>query len=736
MFKRKLLGKPKASKREWKVQRTLELHLQAILNCSMLNCSEKDTFVDFVIKPRVHDSKYFMEQMLLAKQDEAGVILTDEQNDFLFADASRMEEIEELSANICLMARIQPADHTSDDGPSYESAFISEVQSLSIDENNEPMYPTHTKIINSTIGDDQINSNIKFDLFQGNVNSGSVVKKIQHVLILCGCESNLYTISISDIAASSPVCLMSKTTSTKSWLWHRRLSHLNFGTINDLTTIDLVDGLPKFKYGKDHVCSACERGKRKKASHPPKLVPNDHSKLELLHLDLCGPMRVASINGKKYILVIVDDLYIYTWVYFLRSKDETPEIIKKFIAQAQLNYKTKVCKIRTDNAEPMNTPSKEDFDNLFGPVLEEYFEKTSSDTTINSTAQPTQVYEDSSSTSSIFVDTHEAPLCIDFEESFVLVARLEAVQKFIAYASHKNITIFQMDVKTGFLNGPLKEEVYASQTEGFIDPEFLDHVYRLKKALYGLKQAPRAWYDKLSSFLIEHGFTKGIIDPNFVTDVMGKGHILFHQSPRVRFTSQSQYAIELLKKHGLDECVSLSTPMATKRLDADLQGTLTDQMILSVLIGGLCYLNSSRPRHCFCYFCMCLVIKQCPMSPHLNDVKRKIFRYMRQTYNMGLWYLKDSRFELIAYSDANHAGCKDNCKSTSGGLQFLGGKLVSWSSKKQDCTAMSTTEVEYVSLSACCAQSAIAISYTVMSDSEESGITYTAVSSPMEDYQI
>ncbi|GJR42010.1 retrovirus-related pol polyprotein from transposon TNT 1-94 [Tanacetum coccineum] len=175
----------------------------------------------------------------------------------------------------------------------------------------------------------------------------------------------LYTISISDMAASSPVCLMSKATSTKSWLWHRRLSHLNFGTINDLTRLDLVDGLPKFKYGKDHLCSACERGKRKKASHPPKLVPSDHSKLELLHMDLCGPMRVASINGKRYILVIVDDYSRYTWVYFLRSKDETPEIIKKFIAQAQLNYKAKVCKIRTDNGtEFKNTTLKAHYEKL------------------------------------------------------------------------------------------------------------------------------------------------------------------------------------------------------------------------------------------------------------------------------------------------------------------------------------------------------------------------------------
>ncbi|GKB47551.1 retrovirus-related pol polyprotein from transposon TNT 1-94 [Tanacetum coccineum] len=117
---------------------------------------------------------------------------------------------------------------------------------------------------------------------------------------------------------------------------------------------------------------------------------------------------------------------------------------------------------------------------------------------------------------------------IDYEESFAYVARLEAVRMFVAFAAHKNITIFQMDVKTDFLNGPLKEEVYVSQPEGFIDPEFPDHVYRLKKALYDFKQAPRAWYDKLSSFLIEHGFTKGIIDLTLFTRCHG-GDILLVQ---------------------------------------------------------------------------------------------------------------------------------------------------------------------------------------------------------------
>ncbi|GKA62596.1 retrovirus-related pol polyprotein from transposon TNT 1-94 [Tanacetum coccineum] len=148
-----------------------------------------------------------------------------------------------------------------------------------------------------------------------------------------------YVVSKPKIDVRSTLKANDKETSTKSWLWHRRLLNLNFGTINDLTILDLVDGPPKFKYGKDHFCFACKRGKSKKASHPLKLVSSDHSKLELLHMDLCSPMRVASINGKKYILVIVDDYSRYTWVYFLHSKDETPEIIKKFIAQAQLNYK-------------------------------------------------------------------------------------------------------------------------------------------------------------------------------------------------------------------------------------------------------------------------------------------------------------------------------------------------------------------------------------------------------------
>ncbi|GKA40657.1 retrovirus-related pol polyprotein from transposon TNT 1-94 [Tanacetum coccineum] len=142
---------------------------------------------------------------------------------------------------------------------------------------------------------------------------------------------------------------MSRATSTKFWLWHRRLSHLNFGTINQLTSHDLVEGLPKFKNNKDHLCSACEQGKSKKALLSPKLVPSTESKLELLHMDMCSPIRVSSINGKKYILVIFDDYSRYTWVSFLRTKDEAPDMIIDFVNQVQRNLKAQILMIRTDN---------------------------------------------------------------------------------------------------------------------------------------------------------------------------------------------------------------------------------------------------------------------------------------------------------------------------------------------------------------------------------------------------
>ncbi|GKC53072.1 retrovirus-related pol polyprotein from transposon TNT 1-94, partial [Tanacetum coccineum] len=226
---------------------------------------------------------------------------------------------------------------------------------------------------------------------------------------------------------------------------------------------------------------------------------------------------------------------------------------------------------------------------------------------------------------------------INFEESYAPVARLEAVKIFVAYAAHKNFLIFQMDVKTTFLNGPLKEEVFVRQPDGFVDPEFPNHVYHLKKAL-----STKIVFAKIFEKLMKDNFEMSMIG-----EMVG---LQVHQSPRGIFICQSQYTMDILKKHGMEKC------------------------------------DTARPT-----------------DKHLKEVKR-IFRYLRQTINMSLRYSKDSGFELIAYADVDNTGCNDDCKSTSGGIKFLGDKLVSWSFKKQDCTAMSSAEAEYVSLSACCAK--------------------------------
>nr|GFA58977.1 retrovirus-related Pol polyprotein from transposon TNT 1-94 [Tanacetum cinerariifolium] len=176
------------------------------------------------------------------------------------------------------------------------------------------------------------------------------VRNLEGVDLLKGdCSTNLYTINLHEMASASPICLMARASSTKSWLWHQRFSYLNVDTINDLARNDLVAGLPKFKYHKEHLCPSCEQGKSKRASHPPKPVPNSRQRYYLLHMDLCRPMRISSINGKRYVLVIVDDYSRYTWVHFLKSKDEAPEVIIKFLKRITVLLQSPIIIIRTDN---------------------------------------------------------------------------------------------------------------------------------------------------------------------------------------------------------------------------------------------------------------------------------------------------------------------------------------------------------------------------------------------------
>nr|GFB18657.1 putative ribonuclease H-like domain-containing protein [Tanacetum cinerariifolium] len=188
------------------------------------------------------------------------------------------------------------------------------------------------------------------------------IRNLEGVDLLTGSlRNNLYTQSLQDMMASSPICLLSNASKTKSWLWHRRLSHLNFGAINHLARQGLVRGLPKLKFKKHHLYSACAMGKSTKKTHKPKSKDTNQEKLYLLHMDLCGPMRVKSVNGKKYILVIVDDYSRFSWVKFLRSKDETPMFIIKFLKMIQVWLNVPVRRIQTDNRTEFVNQTLQDY---------------------------------------------------------------------------------------------------------------------------------------------------------------------------------------------------------------------------------------------------------------------------------------------------------------------------------------------------------------------------------------
>ncbi|KAG2404657.1 Retrovirus-related Pol polyprotein from transposon RE1 Retro element 1 [Vigna angularis] len=307
--------------------------------------------------------------------------------------------------------------------------------------------------------------------------------------------------------------------------------------------------------------------------------------------------------------------------------------------------------------------------------------------------------------------------------------------------------LYQMDVKSAFLNGFIKEEVYVSQPPGFEDFKYPNHVYKLKKALYGLKQAHRSWYERLSTFLIENDFSRGKVDSTLFIKKVGKhilivqvyvddiifgstndslcegfaqimqgefemsmiGELTFFLGLQIKqtdggtFVSQTKYCREVLKKFGMDTCKEANTPMATScYLDKDESGEGVNETMFRGMIGSLLYLTASRPD-IMQSVCVCARYQANPKESHLIAVKR-ILKYLKGTTSFGLWYPSDASLSLIGYSDADYGSCKIDRKSTSGTCHFLGCSLVSWHSKKQACVALSTTKAEYIAAGNCCAQ--------------------------------
>ncbi|GJY83142.1 retrovirus-related pol polyprotein from transposon TNT 1-94 [Tanacetum coccineum] len=791
-------------------------------------------------------------------------------------------------------------------------------------------------------GNDQIARIMGYGDYQlGNV----VISRVYYVKGLGRSrDTNLYTISLNDMLKSSPICLLSKASKTKSWLWHHRLSYLNFGTMNKLAKDGLARGIPRLKFQKDHYPNVqtdngtefvnqtlrewyenvgithqtsvartpqqngvverqtrtlvkaaqemlifskallflwaeainttcytqnCSLIRHRYNKTPYELMQDKKPDLSFFHVfgSLCYPTNdhedLGKFDAKAYIGIFVgyEPAKKAFRIYNKRTRIISETIHVTFdelttMASEQFNlgpgllYMAPTTSSTGLVSNPVSCipPIRDDWDHLFQPMFDEYFNPTTIDAlSTNSTSQGSssnvrqihtpfehlvrwnkdhhianvigdlscsvstrkqletdamwcyfddfltsvepknfkqamtepswinamqeeihecerlEVWELVSCPDKVFliklkwiykVKTEEsggvlknkARLVaqgfrkedgIDFEESFALVARIDTICIFIVNAAHKNMTIYQMDVKTAFLNSELKEEVYVSQPEGFVDQDNPSHMYKLKQALYGLKQAPRAWYDMLSSFLISQQFSKGAVDPTLFTrharndillvqiyvvniifastntamcnefanqmttkfkmSMMGQMSFFlglqFSQSPRDIFINQSKYASKIIKKYGLHSTDSVDTPMIeNKKLDEDLQGKQVDATLYHGMIGSLMYLTASRPDLNY-VVCLCARYQAKPTEKHLQAVKR-IFRYLNETINMSLWYSKDTDMSLTAYVDADHAGCQDTRRSTSGSTQFLGDKLVSWSSKKQKRTAISSVTSE------------------------------------------
>nr|GEU57928.1 Gag-Pol polyprotein [Tanacetum cinerariifolium] len=589
-----------------------------------------------------------------------------EQYDWL-VDTDEETDERELEAHYSYMAKIQENDQNAVECDDEHVALANLIANLILDVDENKKDTKAIKERNITINRVYYVEGLNHNLFSVGQfcdadlqvtfwKSTCFVRDLQgHDLLIGNHGSDLYTISLHELNTSTLICLMAKALPTQAWLWHRRLSHLNFDYINLLSKKDVMIGLPKLKYVKDRLCSSCEVSKAKRSSFKTKTIPSLKGRLNFLYMDLCGPMRVASINGKNYILVIVDDYSRYTWTLFLRystqSKgyhvynkrtrlivesihlkfDEIKEMSETSVANdtsGLVPQRQKVSDYDNSDLVPQiqnvllladtTVSLQQELDLLFGPLYDELFNAGTSSvnksfspidnskqrgtppsTNISYTTEPTIPTTDNAeeNNDNQAEDEFTNPLCtpvrevaesssnhidpkmcmfalivstadpktikeamadsawieamqeelhqfnrlqvwelvdkpfgknvinlkwiwknkkdedqtiirnksrlvakgyaqekgIDFEESFSPVARLEAVWIFVAYAAHKSFLIYQMDVKTTFLNGPLKEEVYVAQSNGFVDPDHLDKVYLLGKALYGLKQALRAW---------------------------------------------------------------------------------------------------------------------------------------------------------------------------------------------------------------------------------------------------
>nr|GEU59245.1 hypothetical protein [Tanacetum cinerariifolium] len=556
--------------------------------------------------------------------------------------------------------------------------------------------------------------------------------------------TDLYSITLQDTSSPNPIFLMAKATSSQAWLWHRRLSHLNFDTINLLLKNDIVIGLPKLKFVKDHLCSSYELGKAKRKSFQTKNTPSSKRRLQLLHMDLCGPMRVHTPEALIDILRLVQrelhaqvrivrtdkgmeflnkTLHVYFATEGIKhqtSVARTPEqngVVKRrnrtFVEAARTMLSAAKVPLDGENIDKMkekgdtcifvgySTQSRAivetihvnkrtrvivetihvNFDDLPQMMSDHVVSKSSTVTTADAPNQCQQQH-----TTLLNTQTTPEPTCQDPTQALT-VTSIENINQ--ADTVTKNAQV-KDDKFINILYHPL-EQVIENPSQSVRT--------RRQLQLDGEMRMFALTFDQLDVWeLVDRPLCKNVINMKWLrknkrdeenTVIRNKYRLVakgYAQKEGVDFEESFAPVARL-------EAVRIGTPMAMKHLDADLSGTPVDQMKYRSMVRALMYQTASRTdiMHVTCY---CARYQAKPTEKHLTVVKR-IFRYLKDTIHMGLWYPKDTGFELTAFSNSDHASCLDSRKSTSGGIQFLGGdKLVIWSSKKQDCTLMSLAEAK------------------------------------------
>ncbi|GJW01590.1 retrovirus-related pol polyprotein from transposon TNT 1-94 [Tanacetum coccineum] len=438
---------------------------------------------------------------------------------------------------------------------------------------------------------------------------------------------------------------MAKASPTQARLWHRRLSHLNFDYINLLSKKDVVIGLPKLKYVKDQLCPFCKVSKAKRSSFKTKIVPGLKGRLNLLHMDFCGQMRVTSINGKKYILVIVDDYSRYTWTLFLRSKDETPEVSKDFLTMIQRNLQALVISVRTDRGTE-----------FLNKTLNTFFKQEGIEHQTSTPRTPKQ-----NGVASDYDNSDPDP-------------QLQNV-------SPSTDTTVPSQQELDFLFGPLYDEFFNTGTS---------HVN--KSSSPNDNSVPQDTHPLMN------------IQPTSEPTTLTNAHAKENNDNQADDTEHEFTNPFYTLVHEVTESSSRnivhrnpSKPLQTRRQLATDPKMCMFALTMSII----------EPKNIKEAMADSAWIEAMQEELHQFD-RIHVWELVDKPFGKNViklkWLWKNKKDEDQTATYADHAGCVDTRKSTSGRIQFLGAKLVNWMSKKQDCTAMSSAEAEYVALSASCAQ--------------------------------